>query len=241
MRLTPKGSFFTFNITKIPWKWFLAVILVVLLVYGNVVIYEQLTRLPPDEAVKQGLTKTLSAQSYRYQAVAKRTLEGQEAIISDITGEKNMRGVHIKGTLPIIAADVEVYYFNDVMYRRDATSHGWLVVPDKSRAVMEQLIAEINPLGVFYFNEGFDVNYEGRQKVGNETCYVYEVMTRGQNKYLELYWEDFNYILWIDKKEGFIRKAQISAEQRDNSQYLLNMTVELSGFDESIEINPPEV
>ncbi|MDD2211655.1 MAG: hypothetical protein PHV56_01550, partial [Clostridia bacterium] len=70
-------------------------------------------------------------------------------------------------------------------------------------------------------------------------CRVYELMTKGENKYLELFWQDFNYILWVDKKEGLIRQAQISAEHRDNSQHNLKIVLWLSDFNVPIELKPP--
>ncbi|MCR4441832.1 MAG: hypothetical protein QHH10_06790 [Peptococcaceae bacterium] len=221
------------------WKLLAACFLAALLVYG----INELTAPPPKEAVLQGLVKTLNAKSYRYRAVAVRVLEGKESIISEINGEKNLRGVHLQGSLPIIKAEVEIYHLGDVLYRRDSLTKGWVVVPDKERAAVEKLIAEINPLGAFHFTErdNIDVKYVGREKAGGKTCRLYEVMGRGGNKYMELYWEDFNYRLWIDRKEGVIRRAEIMAEHRDNSRHLLKIDVELKDFNEPVDIKGPEV
>jgi len=236
----PKFPIFTINLKKFPWKWIAALVVTSLLVYGNIYIFEELTRLPPGEAVLQGLSKTINAQSYRFEALAKRTLEGKETVISEVKGEKNIKGVHIKGILPIIQSEVEVYHLGDVMYRRDTFTQGWLEVPNKSRAAVEQLISEINPLGVFRFSDDIDVKYVGKEKVGKKACRVYEVMGRGENKFMELYWQDFNYRLWIDKKEGVIRKAEVMAEHRDNSQHRLGVTILLYDLNEPVEIIPPK-
>jgi hypothetical protein len=64
-------------------------------------------------------------------------------------------------------------------------------------------------------------------------------MGRGVNEYMALYWQDFKYRIWVNKKDGVIQKAEIMAEHRDNSQHLLQITVELSSFNDTIEINPP--
>lgn len=226
---------------RTPWKWISVLFVILMFGFGTNLLYEKLTRLPPLEAVEQGLGKTLTAQSFRYAAVAKRTLDRKESVISDLTGEKNLKGVHIKGTIPLIKADVEVYQYPDAMYRRDSLTQGWVTVPSTGRANMEQLIAEINPLSAFNFNENIEAKYAGQAKIDGDTCRVYEVMARGQNKYLELYWQDFNYLLWLDKKEGFIRKAEITAEHRDNSQHILKLSVTLWDFNESFEITPPPI
>lgn len=241
MKIVPGFLIRAINLSKIPWKWLVAIVLTITLIYGNLYIYDELTKLPPKEAVLQGLAKTLNAQSYTYRAVAQREIEGEKNIISDISGQKNLQGVHIAGKIPLIKAEIEVYQFNDKMYRKDSTSQDWLIVPRKNIASMEQFIAEINPLGIFNFTENMEVKYVGKEKVADETCRVYEIMTRGQAKYLELYWNDFNYILWLDRKDGMIRKAQISAEHRDNSQHILTVTVEIADFNKEITITPPQV
>lgn len=236
-------NFFTLDLKKVPWKWIAALLLAVFLLYAAGYVYDEITQLPPAEVVKQGLTKTVNAQSYRYHAVAIRYLEGKESVISELSGEKNLKGVHLKGHLPIIQAEVEVYHMGDVLYRRDTMTDGWVVVPDKGRLAVEQLIAEINPLGAFHFSEQdtFDVKYVGKESINKNTCRVYEVLGRGVNKFMELYWQDFRYRLWIDKRDGYILKAQVMAEHRDDSQHILNINMELGGFDEPIEIIPPQI
>jgi len=224
------------------WKLLAGCLLAAFLAWGSIYIYGELTAPPPKEAVLQGLAKTLNARSCRYRAVAVRVLEGKESVISEINGEKNLRGVHLWGTLPIIKAEVEVYHLGDVLYRRDSLTKGWVSVPGKDRAAVERLIAEINPLGAFHFAEqdNIDARYAGLEKAGGKICRLYEVMARGTNKYMELYWEDFNYRVWIDRQDGFIRRAEIVAEHRDNSRHLLKIEVELKDFNEPVEIMEPQ-
>lgn len=240
MRLVPRYPIAVFNMKRGPWKWLLLSLLIVIMGLGGFYMYEEFTLPEPQEAVQQGLAKTLGAKSYRYQAVAKRILEGKESVLSQVVGEKNHQSVHIKGELPIIKAEVEIYQIGDTLYRRDTTSQGWLKVPAKGRAAFEQLIAEINPLGSFNFSQIVEAKYAGKEKIGGKTCRVYEVMARGENKFLELFWQDFNYRLWIDKNEGFINKAEVSAEHRNNSRHLLNISIILSDFNENIEIKEPQ-
>lgn len=238
--VNPKPIIFL-NLKKIPWKWAAALLLIIVLLNISFYLYEEWTLLAPNEAVLEGLLKTVNMQSYRYNVTAVRILEGKESVISEVDGEKNAKGVHLKGSLPIIMADVEIYHMGDILYRRDTLTDGWVVVPDKGRSAIEKLIAEINPLGVFHFSEqdNIEAKYIGKEKVDGNTCRMYEVMGRGVNKYMELYWQDFKYRIWIDKGKGVIRKAQIMAEHRDNAQHLLQITLELSDFDELIEIMPP--
>ncbi|MGI6587363.1 MAG: hypothetical protein ACOX2N_00975 [Peptococcia bacterium] len=229
-----------FNFKSIKWKWLVFILLVIIFLYGVVYFYQEVKKLPPQEAVKQGLLNTLQAQSYRFRVIASRSLEGKEVILSDLYGEKNSQGIYLQGTLPLIKADVEIYYLEDTIYRRDPFTKGWVVVPTGGRVGIEQLIAELNPLGIFDFSDdNFTVRYTGTERVAKKKCWIYEVMTRGENKYLELFWQDFNYILWVDKKEGFIRRAQISAEHRDNSQHNLKIVFSLEDYNLPLELKPP--
>ena len=235
-----KALFENLRSTKL-WKYGVGILLAVGLVNGGIYLLGEFTRLPPSEEVKQALMKTINAKSYRYSSEAKRTIDKEESIISQVSGEKTLSAIHIKGNLPIIKAEIEAYRFEDKMYRRDSLTKDWVVIPVTSYAVTEQLIAEINPLSVFDFSEDIDVTYTGTQKVQRRTCRVYEIMKRGENKYLQLYWTDYTFKLWIDKREGVIKKAEVNAEHRDNSRYLLNMTVMLWDFNEPIVIERPSM
>jgi len=239
MKLLPRGTFLTVYLSKAPWKWLLLLLITIGLIFGNVFLYEELTKPVPLEAVLRGVEKSLNAQNYRYQATARRNLEGKETVISEIWGEKSPQGVHLKGSLPIIKAEVEIYQLGDKMYRKDPLTKGWLMVPNRGKASMEQLIAELNPLSVFSFQQDIAVQYRGKDKVGSVPCWVYEVMTKGENEYLELYWQDFNYRLWVDRKDGYLRKAEISAEHRDNSLHVLTVSITFSDYNEPIEIKAP--
>ena len=233
-----KIMFLKLRINKL-WKYGFVLLFAVMLVYGGIFLLNELTRLPPQEEVRQGLLKTINAKSYRYSSEATRTLNKEEVIISKVSGQKSLTAVHINGSLPIINAEIEVYRFEDKMYRRDSLTKDWVVIPTASFAATEQLIAEINPLSVFDFSEDIDVTYRGTEKIQRRTCRVYEIMRHGENKYLELYWKDYTFKLWLDKREGVIRKAQVCAEHQDNSQYLLQMTILLWDFNEPIVIEPP--
>ncbi|HHZ17143.1 MAG TPA: hypothetical protein PLJ33_05590 [Peptococcaceae bacterium] len=222
------------------WKWALLLLAVFFLLYGGRYIYEEANRLPPDEAVKQCVLKALNAESYRFQVTAKRIQDGQETVISEINGEKSLAGVHLYGSLPLIKADVEIYHLGDQMYQKDVYTKKWILIPAQSREGIEQLIAELNPLSIFNFSEdNWEIKEAGKERIDGKGCYVYEVMTRGENKYLQLFWKDFNYILWVDKKEGLLRQAKISAEHRERSDHRLTIEVKLTDYNVPIELTPP--
>jgi len=221
-------------------KWLIICLAIGLLFWGGKYLCEEARRLPPDEAVKQSLTRTLNADTYRFKVTAKRSQDGQEAVISEISGEKSLDGVHLQGSLPLIKADVEIIHLGDQLYRRDVYTKKWVTVPAEGRIGLEQLIAELNPLSVFKFTDGFfEVKEAGREKIDGHACRVYEVMTKGDNKYLQLFWQDFNYILWVDKKDGLLRQARISGEHREMVNHALSIEVRFFDYHVPIELKPP--
>lgn len=222
------------------WKWLLLLGVLVVLYGGGSYLLEEARKLPPDQAVMQSLAQTLNAENYRFQVTAKRNLAGNETIISVINGEKSLDGVHLQGSLPLIKAEVEIYHLGDQIYRKDIYSKKWVIVPAESRVGLEQLIAELNPLSVLKFAEGsFEVKEAGKERVDGKPCRVYEVMTKGENKYLELYWRDFNFILWVDKKEGVLRRLKISAEHRETTDHTLSIETVFTDYDVPLELKPP--
>lgn len=239
MKILPRFPIFTINISRIPWRWVTAVIVTVLLIYGNTILFEMLTRLPPKEAVLNGLTASAGARTYTFQVTAKRSIQGEEQLISEIEGRKGLNGIHLQGSLPIVKAQVEIYQVGETMYRKDTFSHDWLVVPQRAKPGLEQLITELNPLASFYFSDNIEARYVGKEKINGKACRVYEVMTRGENKFMELYWQEFKYILWVDKGDEYIRKAKVTAEHRDDSQHTLSVEIFFNDYNENIEIRPP--
>ncbi len=222
------------------WKWLILLVTVVALFGGGCYLLEEARKLPPDEAVIQSLAKTLNAENYRFKVTAKRTLAGNETIISEINGEKSIEGVHLQGSLPLIKAEVEIFHLGEKIYRKDIYSKKWVIVPAESRIGLEQLIAELNPLSVLKFAEGsFEVREAGKEKIGGKTCRVYEVMTKGENKYLQLFWRDFNYILWVDQREGVLRQVRISAEHREMANHTLSIETAFTDYHVPLELKPP--
>lgn len=64
-------------------------------------------------------------------------------------------------------------------------------------------------------------------------------MSRGENKFAEFFWQDFNYILWVDQKGKYIRQAQITAEHRDEPEHDLQILITLGDFNRSFVLEPP--
>lgn len=225
---------------SLKWKGLIFLFSFFLLFYGGRCLYQLATQPTPQEAVQQGLRNILQAENYCFQVQAIRQLKGEESVLSDLQGQKSPEGIYLCGVLPLLNANIEIYYLGETLYRRDPFTQGWVVVPTGGRVGIETLIQELNPLSAFNFPEGnFSVKYTGKERVNRKKCRVFEVMTRGENKYLELFWQDFNYILWIEEKGKFIRQAQITAEHRDDAAHYLKIVCTFDRVNVPLKIQPP--
>ncbi|HHX96720.1 MAG TPA: hypothetical protein GX687_04575 [Clostridia bacterium] len=228
------------NLKNVPGEKIIALILLLIFLGGGFHLVREIRQPPPFEAVKQGLAYTLQASSFSFELQASRILKGETMILSEIQGQKAEEGVYVKGTLPLLNADLEIYYLGDQLYRRDTLTKDWVKIPAAGKIGVELLMAELNPLGVLEFlEEEFAAKYAGKAKVGKKKCRVYEVMSRGENKFAEFFWQDFNYILWVDQKGKYIRQAQITAEHRDEPEHDLQILITLGDFNRSFVLEPP--
>ncbi|MFZ5944399.1 MAG: hypothetical protein ACOYVD_09830 [Bacillota bacterium] len=235
---TSKFSASKFKRPSFNLKWLLIFALVIVISGGGVGVYRTYNSQPPQEAVLEAITNTLNSESYRYEAVSKRIVDGKEEILSEVSGEKSNGNVHFTGKLHVVNSDFEIYQVADKLYRKDAFSKDWLVVEDINVEATEKLIQEINPLGTFAFSGPIDAEYIGKEKVNDKKCKKYEVMAETDNKYLHVLWKDFVYTVWVDNS-GILKKAEISAVNKEHENQRLIMSVEFSDYNQEIVINPP--
>ncbi|NPV26132.1 MAG: DUF2092 domain-containing protein [Firmicutes bacterium] len=192
----------------------------------------------PEELIGVAIENTARAQSYRYEIVARSQVDGQFRTLSEITGEKAKNGdFHIKGVM--VNSPVDIYQIGDITYHKDLFTNKWIVTEGSNLAKMQVLMTEINPLAHFNFRQVVGVKYLGQEKVRDERCYVLECQPHLENQYLELFWTEFIYQLWIDRKDQLIRKACIKARHKSNANAALSIDVQLYDFNQNLEIKPP--
>jgi hypothetical protein len=236
----PKFSMPKFNQPRLRlnWKWIFIIVFILALSGGGYGVYRGINNVPPEEAVNSAIENTLNAESYRYQAVSKKIIDGKEDLLSEVQGAKSNGNVHITGRLHVVNSDFEIYQVADKLYRRDEFSKDWLVVEDNNVEATERLVQEINPLGIFKFSEPIVAQYVGKEDVNGKKCRKYEVMAETENKYLLVLWKDFTYTVWIDKA-GLLTKAEINAVNKQHENQRLSMSVVFSDYNKEIVITPP--
>lgn len=192
-----------------------------------------------EDAVARALEKSQNAVSCRFTMEAYQIQDKQEILLSRVQGARERMDVKIYAELPFIGAFADIYHVDDVLYRKDSISGTWLEIPASDRESLEQLMMELNPLSAFFFENGMDARFRKREKAGRIPCRLFEILTRGENQWMAFFWEDFKYRLWIDTREGYLRKGEIIAEHRDNAMMGLKIIVEFSDYDQPMDIRLP--
>lgn len=221
-------------------KWIVISFIAMLIIIGGGIFYLNYDFLTPEEAVNQALSQTLNAESYRYKALSKRILDGEEELLSEAQGEKNKGNVHFISKLFLVNSEFEYYQIGEKIYRKDPFSANWLVVDEMGMAVTEQLIQEINPLGAFQFQEIVEVEYLGKEEIEDKKYKKYIVQATTENKYLTGLWQNFTYTIWTDtSKERMMKKAEIIAQSKRAPEQYLIMSIEFTDYNQEIVIDLP--
>jgi len=56
---------------------------------------------------------------------------------------------------------------------------------------------------------------------------------------LETLWKDFEYLIWVDYRDSIIKKANLTATNKNNEITRLEIAVEFSDFGSNLEIKAP--
>ena len=185
---------------NIPWKkyfrlrYVLILVLIIILAYMAYVYIEENTRIVPEELLNTAINNTLAAESYQFHTRSTITVEGEDKVFSDISGERaDAQTFHVVGSM--LGTEINVYQIKDTTYRLDAVTGKWIVTEDNSLLRESLLMAELNPLSNFYFKELISTDYLGKEKVFGKKMYKVECIPKINNKWLDDYFKDLKYII----------------------------------------------
>jgi len=218
---------------------------IVLLVIGLVISAEKINdyyiklKLDPKIELNEASKNMAAINSYRYRLKSSFTVNDRREVISEVTGEKNKKNTHIKGEM--VNTPVDIYYIDRTIYNYDSFSKKWLVIESDTTNSEELLISELNPLSNFRFRQVNTVDKLGFEKVDDTECLVVACQPSVDSQLLETMWEDFKYKLWIDYKKGLIKKASLTATNKNNPDTKLRLEVQFFDFNKDIEIEPPDM
>lgn len=228
-------------------KLFLGALLVCLLLIGVTAAcflrdYFATIHISPETRVNQGIINSVNAESYRFTLTSKLTIGSQEKLFSVIQGEKSQDNTyHIQGT--ILGTAVNIYQIGDVTYRQDPIDQKWTVIEKTNMEKESLLISELNPIANFYFNEIGLITPLEKDKTNQEEKKLgmkYSLTPELANHWLEAYFTDMTYEIYVSKKEPYyLEKAIITAASKTNKENRLTMEITFSDFNTPITITQP--
>ena len=228
-------------------KLFLGFFLILLLILATAAAfflrdYFTTIHVAPETRVNQGITNSVNAESYRFTLTSKLTVSGQEKLFSVIQGEKSKdNAYHIQGA--ILGTEVNMYQIGDTTYRQDPIDHKWTVIEKTNMEKEALLLSELNPIANFYFNEIGPITPLEKEKGNKEEKKLgmkYALTPELANHWLEAYFTDMTYEIWISKKDPYyLEKAIISAASKSNKDNRLTMEITFSDFNAPITISQP--
>ncbi|HAA90752.1 MAG TPA: hypothetical protein DCE07_09335 [Peptococcaceae bacterium] len=216
----------------------LSVLMVVVLGAGGFYLYHVLTRVEPGPLVEEVLQDALRASYYRYQISAEFEIEGRKQKWSQVVGEKSGNNFHIKGN--ILGTPVDIYQIGMKTYSCDPVSERWVILEGNDLSGEQMFMAEINPLKNFRFKRIGEPQLVGIEKMGKKKCWVIEFSPQVENDYLEAWWQNFTYRLWIDRKNHQLVQAKVTAENKNSPGSFLSLVITFQDFHKKFEIKPPQ-
>lgn len=216
-------------------------LLLFLLIAGSAayLIYEE-TKIVPTDLLRESMANTFEAESYSFGVRSVLEVDGKKRPLSNIKGRKDKEdNYYFKGTM--LKQNVEVYQIKDTTYFRESSSDKWMHMEDNNIMDMQQFTTEINPLSNFSFSVPETVEYLGKEKVQGKKCVVLKCAPHVENQILNMHWQNFYYKLWVDKRNRVIRKASVSAKNKENAKSVLELEMTLADFNKVGRINLPRM
>lgn len=217
----------------------LAVVLIALILVlgGGGYAYRVLTKVEPEVLVQETLKKSTEAGSYRYSFAAEFNIAGRQQMWSRVRGEMAEDRVHIKGK--ILGTPVEMYRIGPKTFTLDPVSNNWIILEGTDVDRQHIFMAEIEPFSNFHFKSVQNPKLIGVEKVGEKKCWVIEFSPQVENRYLEMWWQNFVYRFWIDRKTHTLIKAKATAENKNSPGTFLSLVVEFRDYNKKIKIDAP--
>lgn len=186
----------------------------------------------------KALSNMEKVKDYKYNLVSGFTVEDREEVISEVYGEKSDGKTHIKGEM--VNTPVDIYYIDGTIYNYDSISKKWLVIESDKSNNEELLISELNPMSNFRIGESGTVDKIGFEKINGVECLLVGCKNEAQSELLQTFWQDFEYKFWIDYKKGFLRKAFLTAKNKESLETTLTITANFNDINKKVSIEAPD-
>ena len=223
--------------SKILWAAGL-ICLAIILGFAGYRYYQAEFKVEPEILIKESLASAQQARSYRYQIDADYTFGTRKQPWTHVTGEKSDSSYHFKGSL--LETPTEIYQIGSRSYTLDPVNKNWYILDGTDLTRQNLYFAEIDPLSNFRFKAIVNPKVVGTEQVNRQKCWVLEFQPQVDSQYLDTFWKNFSYRLWVNKKNHVLAKGIVAAENKNSPGTFLSMTVIFQDFNKKITINPPE-
>lgn len=210
-----------------------SVVICILLIIGG--IFSFLRQPDPQKLVMLGLENLNKAESFSYSLTQQQTVDGQERLLTKITGYKSGENIHIQGQLA--GTEVEMIKVGETLYNKDPFSKEWIEFSNVTVA-QEVFLVELDPLATLQIKEMGEVMLRGQEEVNEKKAWVCILKPSVQNQMMERFWSDFEYTIYISKSSKNVAKAEIKANNTETKEPMM-ITLEFNDFGKKISIQPP--
>ncbi|MGD0622351.1 MAG: hypothetical protein ABSA82_07810 [Thermacetogeniaceae bacterium] len=214
------------------------VCLVIILGGAGFFVYRAVSKVDPALLITETMAKAQQSRSFRYQVQSDYSIGSEKRSWTQVEGEKADTSYHFKGT--ILGTPVEIYQIGSRSYTLDPVNKKWYVLDGADLTRQQIYYAEIDPLANFKFKVIQNPRLVGTEKVNNRNCWVVEFQPEVDSQYLEMWWQNYTYRLWVEKRGHTLAKGLVTAENKNSPGTWLTMTVTFQDFNRKIAINPPE-
>lgn len=100
------------------------------------------------------------------------------------------------------------------------------------------LLAELSPLDFLKFSAPYEVEYLGKEIIGEEKCRKFQILNYVNTSYMTYDWQEVLLTVWIDK-HGYVTQAEILATEADEPQKKLELVIDFALFKKVEAISAP--
>ncbi|TDA66948.1 MAG: hypothetical protein D9V47_11550 [Clostridia bacterium] len=221
------------------WRFIAVALAAGILAWVGYGYYQENVKLVPEELLDEALKNTLAASSYRYDISVRLTVDGREEKLSQVTGERDAQGnFHVQGEMT--GQPTEAYQIEDTTYLKDPVTSKWMVIPGNNLFQQELFMAEINPVAMLNISQPRDLEYLGKQEGQGGQVYVLKLRPQVvENRFLNIYAQDFTYSLHISRNNRHVSRAEVEATSKANTNTRIFFTVDFFDYNARIAIEPP--
>ncbi|MHB1420890.1 MAG: hypothetical protein ACYCX4_15140, partial [Bacillota bacterium] len=92
----------------------------------------------------------------------------------------------------------------------------------------------------FKFSGLGEVTYKGVEKLKGKKYHLVELHPQVQSEFLQRFWKDFTYKIWIDPQDRVIKKALVQAVHKADPKTSVSIAVDFFDYGAKINLQAPK-